>query len=55
MCTRNAGISNEGWCSGDSFCPEMGPLDYYDKDSNIKWISGMPNHDGFVEEEDTVV
>ena len=38
-CTR--GVQDLGWCTGDSACPNMGPLDYHDKDGNIKWNLGQ--------------
>ena len=31
LCER--GSKNLGWCSGDSACPNLGPLDYHD------WVS----------------
>ena len=34
-CTRST--KDLGWCTGDSSCPNMGPLDYHDEDGNIKW------------------
>ena len=33
MCER--GLTKVGWCSGDSSCPNMGPLDYHDEVSII--------------------
>ena len=37
-CTR--GTASLGWCTGDSACPNMGPLDYHDKDGDIHWNLG---------------
>ena len=34
------GTKKLGWCTGDSSCPNMGPLDYHDEDGNIKWNLG---------------
>ena len=37
MCER--GLTKIGWCSGDSACPNMGPLDYHDEVSQIDYDS----------------
>ena len=42
-----------GWCQGDSICPEMGPLDYFDKHGDVKWnLNSGRNYDGFVRSEE---
>ena len=45
-CTR-PDSNGVGWCQGDSFCPEMGPLDYYDKSGDVKWNAGSGNVSGY--------
>ena len=35
QCTRGEFNKGDGWCQGSSSCPDMGPLDFYDKDGNI--------------------
>ena len=39
MCTRGK-ADNDGWCTGDSLCPEMGPLDFHDEEGNVVWNKG---------------
>ena len=34
------GSKKLGWCSGDSNCPNMGPLDYHDEKGEIVWNQG---------------
>ena len=51
MCTRGK-AENDGWCTGDSLCPELGPLDFHDADGNVVWNSGSPKlTDGYRLEE----
>ena len=49
MCQNNKYQSGDGWCVGDSLCPELGPLDKYDDDGvTVKWNHGSAeNYDGF--------
>ena len=39
-CTGYKTGSADGWCSGDSYCPEMGPLDFFDKHGDVVWTPG---------------
>ena len=39
MCTRGK-ADNDGWCTGDSLCPELGPLDFHDEEGNVVWNKG---------------
>ena len=47
QCTRGTFEKGDGWCAGDSSCPELGPLDHYDDDGDIAWNHGSSrNYDG---------
>ena len=51
MCLRGK-AENDGWCTGDSLCPELGPLDFHDAEGNVVWNSGSPKlTDGYRLEE----
>uniref|UniRef100_A0A7S3IGH4 Uncharacterized protein n=1 Tax=Strombidium inclinatum TaxID=197538 RepID=A0A7S3IGH4_9SPIT len=39
MCERAGGPV--GWCTGDSACPNLGPLDFHDENGDIKWNHGV--------------
>lgn len=48
MCTRGNYNRDNGWCNGDALCPQLGPLDFVDKNGGIVWNHGSPqNYDGF--------
>ena len=47
ICSRFNPGKDDGWCSGDSLCAEMGPLDYFNKDGQIVWAAGSGTYDGF--------
>jgi hypothetical protein len=39
---------NNGWCKGDSWCPDIGPLDHFNDDNEVVWNHGSPrNWDGY--------
>ena len=44
MCTRGGYKKDDGWCSGDSLCPQLGPLDYYDENHDVVWNHGSPRN-----------
>ena len=35
QCQKGTFEKGDGWCTGTSACPEMGPLDHYDEDGNV--------------------
>ena len=39
MCTGGdgQGKKEQGWCTGDSSCPNMGPLDFHDEKGDVVW------------------
>ena len=39
---------NNGWCKGDTWCPDIGPLDFYNTNNEVVWNHGSPrNWDGY--------
>ena len=49
LCQDNKYQQGDGWCVGDSLCPQLGPLDKWEEDGvTVKWNAGSPeNYDGF--------
>lgn len=51
MCVGGNYNEANGFCSGDALCPQLGPLDFINKDGMVVWNHGSPeNYDGYYNE-----